>query len=117
MFGAAKVLNLEGELSRVMREEGIHCGEILPAPHSLFVNTHPVEIDDIDLLIFSLRELRQLDPDRPLVLEIHEGSVTRAAPMQKLRTRSPTCESAWPTTISAPARRGWSSSSTCRPTI
>jgi EAL domain-containing protein (putative c-di-GMP-specific phosphodiesterase class I) len=85
MFSAAKVLDLEGELSRIMREEGIQCGQILPPQHLLFVNTHPVEMDDVDLLVLSLRELREAAPQRPLVLEIHEAAVTRSEQMKKLR--------------------------------
>ena len=85
MFDAAKVLNMEGELSRVMREEGVRCGMILPGEHMLFVNTHPAEMDDVDLLELSLHELREVAPDRPLVLEIHESSVTISEQMKKLR--------------------------------
>jgi EAL domain-containing protein (putative c-di-GMP-specific phosphodiesterase class I) len=86
MFAAARVLNLEGELSRIFREEGMRTGKILPAKHCLFVNTHPAEIEDLDLLIFSLTELRQLEPQRPLVLEIHEAAVTCGEEMRTLRT-------------------------------
>jgi EAL domain-containing protein (putative c-di-GMP-specific phosphodiesterase class I) len=86
MFAAARVLNLEGELSRIFREEGIRTGQILPTGHSLFVNTHPCEMEDLDLLIFSLSELRQAEPDRPLVLEIHEAAVTCGEQMRTLRT-------------------------------
>jgi len=85
MFGAAKVLNMEGELSRVMREEGIRCGMLLPAEHALFVNTHPAEMVDVDLLEFSIRELREAAPSRSLVLEIHEASVTDGEQMKRLR--------------------------------
>jgi EAL domain-containing protein (putative c-di-GMP-specific phosphodiesterase class I) len=87
MFAAAKVLDLEGELSRILRDEGIRSGSILPANHVLFVNTHPAEIDDLELLIFSLGELRNLEPNRHLVLEIHEGAVTCGAQMRTLRTQ------------------------------
>ena len=86
MFAAARVLNLEGELSRIFREEGIRNGQILPEGHALFVNTHPAEIEDLELLIFSLGELRELEPRRPLVLEIHEASVTCGDQMRPLRT-------------------------------
>jgi EAL domain-containing protein (putative c-di-GMP-specific phosphodiesterase class I) len=86
MFAAAKVLGMECELSRILREEGLRGGSVLPAGHSLFVNTHPAEMDDIELLIFSLHELRELDPMRPLVLEIHEASVTGSETMNKLRS-------------------------------
>jgi EAL domain-containing protein (putative c-di-GMP-specific phosphodiesterase class I) len=86
MFAAAKVLNLEGELSRILREEGARSGQILPTEHALFVNTHPVEIVDLDLMIFSLGELRELEPRRPLVLEIHEAAVTCGEEMRVLRS-------------------------------
>ena len=58
MFAAAKVLNMEGELSRILREEGIRHGQVLADEHILFVNTHPAEMDDIDLLVYSLHESR-----------------------------------------------------------
>jgi EAL domain-containing protein (putative c-di-GMP-specific phosphodiesterase class I) len=86
MFAAAKVLNLEGELSRILREEGVRHGQVLPEDHVLFVNTHPAEIDDLDLLHFSLGELRELEPRRPLVLEIHEAAVAHAGEMNRLRS-------------------------------
>jgi EAL domain-containing protein (putative c-di-GMP-specific phosphodiesterase class I) len=85
MFAAARVLNLEGELSRILREEGIRKGKVLPAERTLFVNTHPVEINDLDLLIFSLRELRMVEPRRSLVLEVHEAAVARSGQMMDLR--------------------------------
>jgi len=86
MFAAARVLDLESELSRIFREEGVRTGQILPAEHALFVNTHPSEIDDLQLLIFSLGELRELEPHRPIVLEIHEAAVTCGDQMRTLRT-------------------------------
>src|SRR3954471_6263019 len=86
MFAAAKVLNLEGELSRIMREEGVRSAQVLPTEHALFVNTHPVEIDDLDLMLFSLTELRQLEAERQLVLEIHEASVTCGNQMRTVRS-------------------------------
>jgi len=86
MFAAAKVLGMEAELSRILREEGVRSGRVLPDRHSLFVNTHPVEMEDVELLIFSLQELRQLEPSRPLVLEIHEASVTDGTAMTQLRS-------------------------------
>jgi EAL domain-containing protein (putative c-di-GMP-specific phosphodiesterase class I) len=86
MFSAARVLNLEGELSRILRDEGIRKGQVLPGAHTLFVNTHPVELNDLDLLIFSLRELRLVEPHRNLVLEVHEAAVARSGQMVDLRT-------------------------------
>ena len=85
MFAAAKVLDLESELSRILREEGVRSGQVLPIDHTLFVNTHPAEMEDIDLMIFSLGELRELEPRRPMVLEIHEAAVTCGDQMRSLR--------------------------------
>ncbi|HEY4232803.1 MAG TPA: EAL domain-containing protein [Lacipirellulaceae bacterium] len=85
MFAAAKVLNMEGELSRILREEGVRHGQVLGGEYVLFVNTHPAEMDDIDLLVYSLHELRGLEPTRRMVLEIHEAAVTSCAVMRQLR--------------------------------
>ena len=72
-----------------MREEGSAERQILPTDHALFVNTHPAEIDDLELLIFSLeRTSRNLEPERPLVLEIHEASVTCGEQMRTFGRRS-----------------------------
>lgn len=85
MFMAASVLNLEAELSRILRAEGVSGGSGLPAEMALFVNTHPAEINDQSVLEFSLHELRDANPERPLVLEIHEATATRSDQMRRLR--------------------------------
>lgn len=85
MFMAAAVLNLEGELSRILRSEGVANGAGLPGNMLLFANTHPAEINEPDVLEFSLRELRESAPNRPLVLEIHEATATKSEEMRELR--------------------------------
>jgi EAL domain-containing protein (putative c-di-GMP-specific phosphodiesterase class I) len=85
MFAAAKMLNVEGELSRMLREEGVRGASVFPKTHVLFFNTHPIEMDDIDLLIFSLHQVRGLESHRPMVLEIHEAAVTNREAMIKLK--------------------------------
>ena len=85
MFTAAKMLNVEGELSRMLREEGVRSATSFPENHTLFFNTHPIEMDDVDLLIFSLHQVRDLEPQRQLVLEIHEAAVTNRLAMTKLK--------------------------------
>jgi EAL domain-containing protein (putative c-di-GMP-specific phosphodiesterase class I) len=85
MFAAASVLNLEAELSRLMRLEGARAAADLQASRTLFLNTHPAEMADLSVLLFSLREARELADDRPLVLEIHEGSLTCVKQMRELR--------------------------------
>ncbi|MEM9827217.1 MAG: EAL domain-containing protein [Planctomycetota bacterium] len=76
MFQAAEQLNLEVELSQLLRWEGIRVGKDLPDTPTLYVNTHPREIEDLDGLIASLVSLREMTEATDLVLEIHESSVT-----------------------------------------
>lgn len=85
MFTAAAILNLESELSRIFRIEGVREGRGLAEQHLLFLNTHPTEFADLELLVFSLRELREIAPQRPIVLEIHEAIATQATAMRELR--------------------------------
>lgn len=85
MFSAAAVLDLEAELSRILRYEGIRCAGPLGTEPLLFVNTHPAEMSEPGLLEFSLRELRELAPESKIVLEIHEAAVTQVAQMRELR--------------------------------
>lgn len=84
MFGAAEQLNLEVELSDLLRWEGIRIGRELPDGPELFVNTHPKEIEDVNGLIDSLRQLRKMTGNTRLVLEIHEAAVTRRHDMDQL---------------------------------
>jgi EAL domain-containing protein (putative c-di-GMP-specific phosphodiesterase class I) len=85
MFSAAAVLDLESELSRMMRTEGVKCAAPLPGDPLLFANTHPAELQEQGVLEFSLRELRELAPTTRLVLEIHEAAVTCVKHMRELR--------------------------------
>lgn len=85
MFSAAAVLDLESELSRMMRSEGMSSAASLPGNPLLFANTHPVELHEQGVLEFSLRELRELAPNARMVLEIHEGAVTCVKQMRELR--------------------------------
>ena len=84
MFQAAEQLNLEVELSRLLRWEGIRVGRDLPMRPTLFVNTHPREMEDVNGLIESLTNVRDMTGNTDLVLEIHESSVTNPALMQSL---------------------------------
>lgn len=86
MFQAAEQLSLEVELSRLLRWEGIRVGRDLPDRPTLFVNTHPREMEDADGLIDSLQKVREMTGNTDLVLEIHESSVTNPALMQSLHS-------------------------------
>ena len=84
MFGVAQQLNLEVELSTMLRWEGVQVTKTMcPAPH-LFLNTHPRELSDPKLGP-SLEHLRENWPDQPLTLEIHESAVTNGAGLAQLR--------------------------------
>jgi EAL domain-containing protein (putative c-di-GMP-specific phosphodiesterase class I) len=84
MFKTASQLNLETDLSRVFRSQGLELAQPLEAKISLFFNTHPAELLGQDLL-GSLTELRRDAAQRPLVLEIHEAAVTNPSMIKSLR--------------------------------
>jgi EAL domain-containing protein (putative c-di-GMP-specific phosphodiesterase class I) len=84
MFKTASQLNLETELSRVFRLQGLELAQAFDPKINLFFNTHPAELTGNDLLA-SLRELRTEAPDRPMVLEIHEAAVTNPEMIGSLR--------------------------------
>ena len=82
MFDAAKKLQQESELSRVLRQVAIDVAADLPDSQFLFLNSHPEEIEDPDAMIQSMLDLRKQFPNRRLVLEIHESTVTDLQQMQ-----------------------------------
>ncbi len=84
MFKTASQLNLETELSRVFRSQGLELAQHFESTIALFVNTHPAELSGPGLLT-SLQELRVCAADRPLVLEIHEAAVTNSNMIRSLR--------------------------------
>lgn len=84
MFDAASRLNMEVELSRMLRWEGIRAAMSLESELMIFVNTHPLEISRSGL-IDSMITARQLTNDQPIVLEVHEASVTDPSEMRVLR--------------------------------
>lgn len=84
MFLAAAQLNCEAELSRLLRLEAVKLAASLNSRSHLFLNTHPFELDNVDELIKSLAELREIT-DQPITLEIHEATVTNVAAMRSVR--------------------------------
>jgi EAL domain-containing protein (putative c-di-GMP-specific phosphodiesterase class I) len=86
MFQAAEQLNLEVELSQLLRWEGIRVGREFGSDVALFVNTHPKEMMG-DGLIDSLIRVREMAGSQPIILEIHEAAVTRPEMMQELCLR------------------------------
>ncbi|MFN3188886.1 MAG: EAL domain-containing protein [Aureliella sp.] len=85
MFDAAARLNMEVDLSRMLRWEGVREGLQLPNLPTLFVNTHPLEIQ-AEGLVDSMASARQLSREVPIVLEVHEAAITDPAEMRQLRS-------------------------------
>ncbi len=86
MFQAASRLDLELELSRMLRWEGVRVGATVGALNHLFVNTHPMELSKPGL-IDSLEAVRKIDDKLALTLEIHEAAVSNLAVMRELRAK------------------------------
>lgn len=86
MFQAASQLNLEAELSRLCRWVGMDAGKGLSGSPHLFLNTHPVELVELEVLELSLQELREVHPHNAITLEIHESAVTDPSMMRSFRT-------------------------------
>jgi len=86
MFSAASKLNLEAELSRVMRVQGIQLCEQLPEESEIYLNTHPSELSRSGL-IDSLAALRELAPKLNITLEIHEAAITNPKLIIDLRNQ------------------------------
>ena len=85
MFAAASRLELEAELSRVLRKQGITVADKnLEAEQSLFVNTHPAELECAGLEE-SLFEIRELYPARPILLEVNESVLNEPEKFQRIR--------------------------------
>jgi len=85
MFGVAHQLDLEVELSTMLRWEGVRVTQSMAQPPHLFLNTHPRELAKEELG-HSLERLRENWPDQALTLEIHESAVTEGARLDPLRS-------------------------------
>ena len=84
MFQAAEAVGREVELSMLCREMGLEHSICLPQKLPLFLNTHPSE-PLMESVVPQMRLLRERYPNRPLVLEIHEKSVTEPRFVRQLR--------------------------------
>jgi EAL domain-containing protein (putative c-di-GMP-specific phosphodiesterase class I) len=86
MFDVAGRLNMEVELSRMLRWEGVRVAMTLPDSPKIFVNTHPLELQREGLLN-SMIMARQLTSQAQLVLEIHESAISDAKQMRELKEK------------------------------
>lgn len=84
LFSVAAGIGAEAELSRLFWTEGLKTGARLPGAPVLFINLHPSEISDPNL-IPAFEALRGELPDVQVVAEVSEKAVTNLARMSKLR--------------------------------
>ena len=69
----------------MFRWEGIRCSQLLQGPPEIFLNTHPIELEEPELLTLSLLEVRETYPHQAFTLEIHESAVTDPRRMRELQ--------------------------------
>lgn len=74
MFQTAQLVNRQTELSQLCRDRAVETIAVRPEAMPVFLNTHPHEDLELDVLE-SFRRLRARFPDVPLVVEIHEGAI------------------------------------------
>jgi EAL domain-containing protein (putative c-di-GMP-specific phosphodiesterase class I) len=84
LFRISECIGAEGELARLLRRKAVELARDQPQLASLFLNTHPSELDRPGL-VESLEELRALAPQIDLTLEIHESALAQPAFMASLR--------------------------------
>lgn len=78
MFEAAELLEQAPNLSAICRSKAIEAAHRLPATQRLFLNTHPAEQLNKDLLR-SVCDIRERFPALRLVIEVHEDLVEELA--------------------------------------
>lgn len=86
MFRAAEQLEMQGELSRVLRQRALETGQEIVGLCECFLNTHPSEVAEYGLLQ-SLDELRARFPSQRITLEIHELAVTSRTSIREIRNQ------------------------------
>ncbi|MCK4487488.1 MAG: EAL domain-containing protein [Desulfobacterales bacterium] len=86
LFDIAAQLGRASELSALFREEGVRVGKRLAGFPQLFINTHPMEIYQMDDLGQSLRKIRKGAQSNPIILEINEKAVPHSEQMKQLRS-------------------------------
>ena len=85
LFYIAEAQGLEITLSEAFRKKGAESAGELPGDPAIFVNSHPSEVAESDVLLESMRELRERHPTLSLTLEIHEKAIADLSALQSLR--------------------------------
>ena len=81
----AQLFGYESDLSTLFREVGVDNGKNLPGSPSLFVNTSPMEVNEINTLLESLKKINDMAPSNSIVVEINEKAITNKNELSRLR--------------------------------
>ena len=87
LFEVAAYMGCAYDLSALFRETGVDWGRRLPGSLLWFTNTHPAELDRLDLLMESLERTHEMAPSNQIVLEINERVLPRTDEMKQFRDR------------------------------
>lgn len=85
MFKLAEALEMEVELSELLRERCFAQAEEAGMRQPLFFNTHPKECRDPDRLLKHLEQSRARYPEADFIFEVHEAAVTDLTMMAEIR--------------------------------
>ncbi len=86
MFQLAQALDMDIELSELLRQKGFAEAEAAGITAPLFFNSHPKECQQPERLLRELERLRKLHPSLDLVFEVHEAAVTDLTLMSDMKT-------------------------------
>lgn len=86
MFELAQALDLEIELSELLRQKGFAEAEAAGASTPLFFNSHPKECQQPERLLREMERLRKLHPTLDLIFEVHETAVTDLTLMAEMKS-------------------------------
>lgn len=84
LFEQARRAGREVELSMFCRRQALHFSRLIDPSVPVFVNTHPLE-PLLEGVVPQMVELREMYPDRDMVLEIHEAANTDPVLVKELR--------------------------------
>jgi EAL domain-containing protein (putative c-di-GMP-specific phosphodiesterase class I) len=85
LLDMAQWLGCASDLSALFREVGVDIGRNLPGSPILFVNSTPLEVHEMNVLLESMERIHDKAPLNKIVLEINEKATTDSNEMSRLR--------------------------------
>ncbi len=86
LLDVAEWLGCSSDLSALFREAGVDVGRGLPGSPQLFVNTTPLEIYQMNVLLASMEKIHEMASPNAIVLEINEKAASDTNEMSRLRS-------------------------------